>query len=333
MDGYGKTIGITVNGIAAAKQWPAFIRELNNLMPNINYDVMGTSFHKDILFDELVFNDIDIRSNRGAGQDISVMLLYGNNFLIYNDDKNMKFPNDPLKFESRRLLNNDDIEALKEQYKIRKNEHVVMVGSLHEEEIENIAPALNRYIAKKKNSKLVIVPYTEELIGKLSEYFSFENDSCKIKGDKNCLVIEKQGILDKLYSMADIVLIGNTFHDFAYDGQNPLEPAFYGKRIISGTDYHKWNKIAYDGLKESGLLKKVNSSELDSELLRNVSQQELDNSRKSAEEFIRSKQGAARVYSLLVQQALYNALSESDKKYLSQKRTFDELKENYSSAA
>lgn len=327
-----KKITLEVNGIAAAKQYVPLVREIINIIPDHNIYIIGSSFHSEILLKELSFNNICAKISyvQKYKKDSLLVKLNYNNPIIYNpveNDKTIHFHIDPLKFESRRLLNEEEIGELKERYKVREKERVIFAGALHFSEFKNVLPAVKSHAYKNENSKAIIVPYTEGYLDDIARYVDFETNY-SLKGNKKFLVIEEQGILDKLYSIGDVVLMGNTFKDNSYDGQNPLEPAFYGKQILSGVDYHLWNRDAYYGLLKSGLLRKVKVRDLEKELGRKVSEKYLNFVRKKAESFIHSKQGAAKVYAKIIKNFLDNKPSEFDKKYLSQKRTFDELR-NY----
>lgn len=325
------TIRLEVKSIAAAKQYVPLIRAISEIIPEKHIELTGSSFHSELLLKELEFNNIhtDIKyndTNKLSKNTLLIALHYDNSPI--NGIQKLTFHIDPLKFEKRRLLTIDEILELKEKYKIRKNEKIIFAGATHFSEYSIICPAIKNHISKNKNSKAVIVPYTEEHLDDIARYLDFETNY-SIKGNKKCLVIEEQGTLDKLYSLADIVLLGNTFKKDAYDGQNPLESAFYGKPMLSGVDYHEWNKDAYDGLLRSGLIRKINIHDIEKELEQKVSEKELEISRKKSNAFIKSRQGAAKIYANIIKKFANNTLSEKDKEYLSEKRTFFELKKQY----
>ena len=116
--------------------------------------------------------------------------------------------------------------------------------------------------------------------------------------------------MEKLYSACDIAIIGNTFYG-ASSGQNPLEPAFYGKRIISGLDNEN-NTEAYNGLEKSRLLKRIFPEDLEKELLKEIPETEMTICRENAKKFIESKQGAAKVYAECIKQSLEETLTQRE---------------------
>jgi len=54
--------------------------------------------------------------------------------------------------------------------------------------------------------------------------------------DADVILIDRMGMLIDLYAISDIVLLGGSFVD-GIGGHNPLEPAHFGCRIISGPFY------------------------------------------------------------------------------------------------
>ncbi len=129
-------------------------------------------------------------------------------------------------------------QRLKNRFGIMDNDFVIVWGSSRpgEEEIfVDIIPQLNEVIP---NLKTAIVP----------RHLNRMEDVCKAMGpipftlfskDKvSCykhIAVDKMGVLNSLYSVCNIAIVGGSFTDFG--GHNPLEPAFYCKPIIIGP-YH-----------------------------------------------------------------------------------------------
>jgi len=130
--------------------------------------------------------------------------------------------------------------------------------------------------------------------------------------NKPYLIITQRGGLDKLYSICDIAVIGDSFE--TGNGQNPLEPAFYGKRIISGMS-NQMNVQAYNGLSKSGLLIRIFPWNLEKELLKEIPEDEMTIYRENAKKFIESKQGAAKVYAEFIKQSLEEKLTMREFQY------------------
>jgi len=101
-------------------------------------------------------------------------------------------------------------------------------------------------------------------------------------------------------------VIGDSFE--TGNGQNPLEPAFYGKRIISGMS-NQMNVQAYRGLEKSKLLTRIFPEDLEKELLKEIPENEMAVYRENAKKFIESKQGAAKIYTQIIKDSLEGKLN------------------------
>lgn len=61
-----------------------------------------------------------------------------------------------------------------------------------------------------------------------------------IPDNAEILVLDKLGVLNSFYKIADIVILGGSF--FPIGGHNPLEPAFFHAKLITGK--HTFNQLA-----------------------------------------------------------------------------------------
>ena len=50
--------------------------------------------------------------------------------------------------------------------------------------------------------------------------------------DSDIIMVDKMGILNDIYSISDVVVLGGAFEKIG--GHNPVEPAFFGCKLISG---------------------------------------------------------------------------------------------------
>nr|WP_024953743.1 lipid IV(A) 3-deoxy-D-manno-octulosonic acid transferase [Sulfurospirillum arcachonense] len=124
----------------------------------------------------------------------------------------------------------------KEYIKPRKK--VIVVASSHESEEQMICENLKL----KDDEMLIVVPRHPERfasVDKLLQHFTKEKKLTYSKlsvGDdlnKNVVLCDKMGELVNLLAISDIVILCGSFID-GIGGHNPLEPAFFGKKIISG---------------------------------------------------------------------------------------------------
>ena len=129
---------------------------------------------------------------------------------------------------------------------------------------------------KLKNTVLIIVPRHLENVDKIinlidKSNLSFIKYSEIEKGNtnkKDIIVVDKMGVLRKLYSISDIAFVGGTLVNIG--GHNLLEPLFYRKKPIFGkytqnvTDISKEilkRNIGFQVQNESEFLEAINSLE------------------------------------------------------------------------
>ena len=121
--------------------------------------------------------------------------------------------------------------------KLEKPKQVVITAaSTHENEEKLI---LNAY--KKEQGKLIIVPRHPERFDKVDflilefikdKNISYQRYSVKDDFDSDIILVDKMGILNDIYAISDVVILGGAFEKIG--GHNPVEPAFFNCKIISG---------------------------------------------------------------------------------------------------
>ncbi len=118
----------------------------------------------------------------------------------------------------------------------KPNKCLITAASTHENEEELI---LNSY--KKEHGILVIVPRHPERFDKVDtlikefikdKELTYHKYSQKGDFDSDIILVDKMGILNDIFSISDIVILGGAFEKIG--GHNPVEPAYFGCKIISG---------------------------------------------------------------------------------------------------
>jgi len=118
---------------------------------------------------------------------------------------------------------------------------VLVAGSTHKGEESLIASALKNLKPDFPSLKAIFAPRhperTEEVEGVLkAEGFTLKRSSelSDYKGENlpDVVLVDTVGELFQVYSAADVAIVGGSF--IPHGGQNPLEPAYWGKAIISG---------------------------------------------------------------------------------------------------
>ncbi|MCR4327475.1 MAG: hypothetical protein NUV46_02745 [Nanoarchaeota archaeon] len=314
-------VNILVKHLGAAKQIPYLVREIKKELPklkiNIFYDEDGNSNFptKETIISDLKFEGINsenIELNKFEECSKSYIKLDFTKSYLFSKGAFLQQINlflDPLKFEKRRLLTKEEQKKLKKDYKVLPGK-VILGGSLGKDENKLLIDSTKELIKNSPSTQVILTPrnYNENIKSEINSTeidFKLDNE----ESYKNYIVVTKKGILDKLYSICDTAVIGDSF-ERGNCGQNPLEPAFYGKRIISGENY-KLNEKAYCGLEISGLLKRVSKENLSKELLRETPKDELKKYQECAKNFIESKRGAAKIYAKIIKEGLEGKLNEN----------------------
>ena len=126
----------------------------------------------------------------------------------------------------------------------------IVAGSTHETEEESILKSFVEY-KKQVDAKLIIVPrhperfesvyflmrsYADEnslTLSRFSEVQDFGTD---------LILVDAMGELNNMYAISDIAIVGGAFKKDV-GGHNPLEPAFFRCKIITGKYFHDQKEL------------------------------------------------------------------------------------------
>ena len=137
----------------------------------------------------------------------------------------------------KQIKNRDNFVEFISEFKAEKK--LLVFGSSWEAE-ERIAKILSE---KLKNFKIIIAPHDLKRVEHLKQIFPkailySELEQSQISNLKSqILIIDSIGLLSKLYSYADIAIVGGGFHDKGL--HNILEAATFGIPVIFGNQYKK----------------------------------------------------------------------------------------------
>ncbi len=116
---------------------------------------------------------------------------------------------------------------------------LIVAGSTHEGEEEGILRGFMEYRVRNPYAKLLIVPRHPERFAKVAQLIertapdnSFSRWSQTQSIDADITLIDAMGELNNLYAISDIAILGGAFSPIG--GHNPLEPAHFGCKIITG---------------------------------------------------------------------------------------------------
>ncbi len=159
---------------------------------------------------------------------------------------------DKYRLEALGAKNVEVVGNIKLAVKIQKSKEyekpegeVIVAGSTHEGEEEAVLRAFEKYKKENQASKLIIVPRHPERFGSvygLMQNFAERNgwSVTKFSEDTTLLsdliLVDMMGELNNIYAISDIAILGGAFKEDV-GGHNPLEPAHFGCRIITGKHF------------------------------------------------------------------------------------------------
>lgn len=136
----------------------------------------------------------------------------------------------------KQIKNRDNFVEFISEFKAEKK--LLVFGSSWEAE-EQVAQILSQ---KLENFKILIAPHDLKRVQNLKQIFPSAILYSELKSNyqlpnTNILIIDSIGLLSKLYSYADIAIVGGGFHDKGL--HNILEAATFGVPVIFGNQYKK----------------------------------------------------------------------------------------------
>ncbi|MEA1913763.1 MAG: 3-deoxy-D-manno-octulosonic acid transferase, partial [Campylobacterota bacterium] len=118
----------------------------------------------------------------------------------------------------------------------KQKELLITAASTHENEEQLILDAHER-----SHGKLIIVPRHPERFEKVDQLIrevarmkclSYHRYSQKEDFSSDIILVDCMGELNNIYAISDVVILGGAFENIG--GHNPVEPAFFGVKLISG---------------------------------------------------------------------------------------------------
>lgn len=136
----------------------------------------------------------------------------------------------------KQIKNRDNSVEFISEFKAEKK--LLVFGSSWEAE-EKMAQILSQ---KLENFKILIAPHDLKRVQNLKQIFPKAILYSELKSNyqlpnTNILIIDSIGLLSKLYSYADVAIVGGGFHDKGL--HNILEAATFGVPVIFGNQYKK----------------------------------------------------------------------------------------------
>ncbi|OHD94576.1 MAG: 3-deoxy-D-manno-octulosonic acid transferase, partial [Sulfuricurvum sp. RIFOXYD2_FULL_44_160] len=155
---------------------------------------------------------------------------------------------DMVRFIALGARNVEVVGNIKLAQKIEANNHyskpegtIIVAASTHEGEEEGIIRGFIAYREDNPSAKLLVVPRhperfakVGELIAKTAPMMSLSRWSESQALQSDIILVDAMGELNNLYAISDVAVLGGAFAPIG--GHNPLEPATFGCKIISGEE-------------------------------------------------------------------------------------------------
>lgn len=230
--------------------WPNFVRVASRYkipLVLINGRISDRSFHNYRLVRPFIrsilskFNTLCMQSALDARRIVAL----GAEHVKVKVTGNIKFEMEHLSIKEKESV------ILRNRLGLRENQPLLVAGSTHPGEEKSILENFKRLLSEYPDLVLILAPRhverSEDIAqmikktGMKSIFWSRLSGNFQIKGGE-IIQIDVIGLLAKIYSLATIVIIGGSF--IPHGGQNPLEPAFFGKPIIFGPHMENFRSIS-----------------------------------------------------------------------------------------
>jgi 3-deoxy-D-manno-octulosonic-acid transferase len=190
----------------------------------------------------------------------------------------------------KQILQRDNFVEFIQEFK--ENQKLIVFGSSWEAE-EKIAKIVSKSAGE---TKIIIAPHDLKRIDNLKQIFPdallYSQFTFDFQRTSHILIIDSIGLLSKIYSYADIAVVGGGFHQKGL--HNILEPATFGIPVFFGNFYKK-NPEADELIQKNGGKSFATESDLAqfiTELLNENSENKLKEMGKNAGHFIASQPDA-----------------------------------------
>ncbi|MDR1401099.1 MAG: hypothetical protein LBI98_02170 [Endomicrobium sp.] len=172
-------------------------------------------------------------------------------FLFLTDSKSRVAVSGNIKYGKNFILN-----SKREDFFLSKEDFVFSAGSTREGEEEIIADVFNKISLDFNKIKFFIVPrhlsriksVVKILKNKCIEYSLFSSGNFK----NRFVLVDVFGKLQSIYSISNVCYVGGSIVDKG--GQNPIEPAGYGKPVLFGKNMYNFKTESEILLKFNGAL-------------------------------------------------------------------------------
>ena len=158
----------------------------------------------------------------------------------------------------------DAVAALRQEFFVSPGTRILIAGSTHPGEEEIVRSCFLRLGTRFPELRLIVVPRRPDRGTEVLDLFQQGGHEAalasRLERSTRVVVVDRMGYLSRLYTLADIAVIGGSF--VAQGGQNPIEPAACGTPVIFGPDMHDFPDVAAWLLAAGGAIQAQNENDL-----------------------------------------------------------------------
>lgn len=143
---------------------------------------------------------------------------------------------------------------------------ILVIASTHHDEEQRILKMWPAWKQARADLMLLIVPRHPERFDEVARTLesggrTFSRWSALPDSPEDIILVDAMGILQQLYTVADIAVIGGTL--VPVGGHNPLEAAVCGRGVITGPHIQNFREMMHDMQKENAAIVTNNETEME----------------------------------------------------------------------
>jgi len=187
-----------------------------------------------------------------------------------------------------------DTQSLRRHVDASMQRPIILLASSHEDEEQRILDMYSQWHQQQPDALVIIVPRHPERFEHVAELIQSRGHRLSrwsegdISPQADVILIDAMGILQTLYSITDIAIIGGSL--VPVGGHNPIEAAIYGRGVITGQYIQNFRDIMADMQAQDAAIIAHSDKDLEQAVVRLMQQpHELRKLNASAAHFMQDK--------------------------------------------
>ncbi|NOX32631.1 MAG: 3-deoxy-D-manno-octulosonic acid transferase [Deltaproteobacteria bacterium] len=228
--------------------WPNFLHEMKK--SKIPVVLINARLSKRSLKGYLFFKKFSAMFFSSLAGIMAQSPLDGERFQRLGIDKNKISVVGNIKFDQPYMnMDKNHVKSLMDSFYVQRETRVFIAGSTHDGEEKILCDVYKKVKKNFQRLLMILAPRDPKRCPEILSYF-LSNDvkavlmstMDKLKDHPEVILVDKIGILSKLYSICDVAFIGGSM--VRQGGHNPLEPAAFAKPVLFGTDMTDFLQIS-----------------------------------------------------------------------------------------